>query len=46
MTQLADLDLCANKTTCRHGGFGEAGAGIIARRMNKPGITFGMQTVL
>jgi hypothetical protein len=27
-------------------GFGEAGSGILARRMNKPGITFGMQAVL
>jgi hypothetical protein len=29
-----------------HGGFGEAGSGILARRMNKPGVTFGMQTVI
>jgi hypothetical protein len=46
MTQSADLDLCGDETTCGHGGFGEAGSGILARRQNKPGITFGMQTVL
>jgi hypothetical protein len=46
-TQLGDLDLCGDKTTCGHGGFGEAGLGLLARQMNKPGITFGtMQTVL
>ena len=45
-TQLGDLDLCGDETTCGHGGYGEAGSGILARRMNKPGITFGMQTVL
>ena len=46
VTLFADLDLCGDETTCGHGGFGEAGSGILARRMNKPGITFGMQTVL
>ena len=45
-TQLGDLDLCGDETTCGHGGYGEAGSGILARRMNKPGVTFGMQTVL
>jgi hypothetical protein len=45
-TQLGDLDLCGDETTCGHGGFGEAGSGLLPRRMNKPGITFGMQTVL
>jgi hypothetical protein len=30
-----------------HGGFGEAGSGILARRQGKPGVsTFGMQTVI
>jgi hypothetical protein len=34
------------RSTCGHGGFGEAGSGLLAWQMNKPGITFGMQTVL
>ena len=46
LTLFADLDLCGDETTCGHGGFGEAGSGILARCMNKPGITFGMQRVL
>jgi hypothetical protein len=46
MTQFAELDLCGDETTCGHGGFGEADSGILARRQNKPGITFGMQTVI
>ena len=46
MTEYAELDLCGDETTCGHGGFGEAGSGILARRMNKPGITFGLQTVI
>jgi hypothetical protein len=45
-TQLGNLDLCGDETACGHGGDDEAGSGILARRMNKPGITFGMQTVL
>jgi hypothetical protein len=40
------LDYCGDETTCGHGGFGEAGLCLLARRMNKPGITLGMQTVL
>jgi hypothetical protein len=31
---------------CRYCGYSEAGSEILARRMNKPGITFEMQTVL
>ena len=46
VTETADLDLCGDETTCGHGGYGEADSGILARRMNKPGVTFGMQTVL
>jgi hypothetical protein len=46
VTQLGNQDLCRDKTTCGHGGYSEAGSGILARRMNKPGVTFGMQTVL
>ena len=46
VTELGDLDLCGDETTCGHGGYGEAGSGLNARRMNKPGVTFGMQTVL
>jgi hypothetical protein len=45
-TKLGNLDLCGDKTTCGHGGFGKAGWRLRARQMNKPGITFGMQTVL
>jgi hypothetical protein len=41
-SKLGDLDLCGDETTCGHGGYGEAGSGILARRMNKPGVTFGM----
>jgi hypothetical protein len=37
-TQLGDLDLCGDKTTCGHGGFREAGSGLLARQLNKPGI--------
>ena len=46
MTLLGDLDLCGDETTCGQGGFGEAGSGILARRQNKPSITFGIQTVI
>jgi hypothetical protein len=46
MTQFAELDLCDDETTCGHGGFGEADSGILPRRQNKPGITFGIQTVI
>jgi homoaconitase/3-isopropylmalate dehydratase large subunit len=45
-TQLGNLDLCGDKTTCGHGGFGKAGSGLLARQMNKPGITSGTQTFL
>jgi hypothetical protein len=46
ITKKAELDLCGNETTCGHGGFGEAGSGILARRQGKPGVTFGRQTVI
>ena len=46
LTMLADLDLRGDKMTCGHGGFEEAGSGTLARRQNKPGNTFKMQTVL
>jgi hypothetical protein len=44
-TKLGNFDLCGDETTCGHGGYGKAGSGILAKRMNKPGVTFGMQTV-
>jgi hypothetical protein len=46
ITQKAELDLCGDETTCGHGGFEEAGSGILARRQGKPGVTFGMQMVI
>jgi hypothetical protein len=39
-TQLGDLDLRGDETTCGQRGFGEPGLGLLARQMNKPGITF------
>ncbi|KAG7337431.1 hypothetical protein IV203_034509 [Nitzschia inconspicua] len=46
ITETASLDLCGDKSSCSHQGWGETGAGIIARILNKPGITKGGQTVL
>jgi hypothetical protein len=43
---LGDLDLCGDETACGHGGFGEAGLGLLARQVTKPDITLGMKTVL
>ncbi|KAG7373374.1 hypothetical protein IV203_034098 [Nitzschia inconspicua] len=46
ITETASLDLCGDESSWAHQGWGEPGAGIIARIMNKPGITKGGQTVL
>jgi hypothetical protein len=42
----SDLDLCGDKTTWAHNGFGEAGTGLLGRVMGKPGVTKGGQIVL
>jgi hypothetical protein len=39
----AELDLCSDKITWGHGGFGEAGSGLVGRIMGKPGISKGKQ---
>ena len=35
----ADVDQCGDKTTWVHGGYREAGTGIVGRIMRKPGIS-------
>jgi hypothetical protein len=42
----AELDLCADKTTWGHGGFGEAGTGLVGRSLGKPRIPKGGQIVM
>ena len=42
----AELDLCGDETTWGHGGFGEAGSGLVGRIMGKPGISKGGQIVM
>ena len=46
ITEEAELDLCGAETTWGHGGFGEAGSGLIGRIINKPGVTKGGQIVM
>ena len=46
ITEEAELDLCGDETTWGHGGFGEAGSGLIGRILNKPGVTKGGQIVM
>jgi hypothetical protein len=46
LTHSSDLDLCGDETTWAHNGFGEAGTGLLARVMGKPGVTKGGQIVL
>jgi hypothetical protein len=46
ITEEAELDLCGDETTWGHGGFGEAGSGLIGRIINKPGVTKGGQIVM
>jgi hypothetical protein len=46
LTKFAELDQTGDETTWGHGGFGEAGSGIIGRVRDKPGKTKGGQIVL
>jgi hypothetical protein len=46
LSHSSDLDLCGDETTWAHNGFGEAGTGLLARVMGKPGVTKGGQIVL
>jgi hypothetical protein len=46
ITKHAELDLCGDETTWGHGGFGEAGSGLVGRIMGKPGISKGGQIVM
>jgi hypothetical protein len=39
----AELDKCGDETTWGHGGYGEAGSGLVGRIMDKPGISKGGQ---
>jgi hypothetical protein len=46
MTEFAESDQCGDETTWPHGGFGEAGSGLMGRIMGKPGVTKGGQIVV
>ena len=46
IAEFAESDQCGNKTTWPHGGYGEAGSGLMGRIMGKPGVTKGGQIVL
>jgi len=46
LTKHAELDLCGDETTWGHGGYGEAGSGLVGRILGKPGVTKGGQIVL
>ena len=46
LTKKAELDLCGDKTTWGHGGFGERGSGLQGRIVGKPGKTKGGQTTI
>ena len=39
ITEAADLEQCGDETTWGHGGYGEAGTGLVGRIMGKPGIS-------
>jgi hypothetical protein len=39
MTKFSELDQCGDETTWPHGGFGEAGSGLMGRIMGKPGVS-------
>eukprot|EP00957_Ditylum_brightwellii_P046518 3530556-Ditylum_brightwellii.AAC.1 len=45
-TCYADLDLCRDKTTFRHNGYGEPGSGFFGRVKDKPGVSKGGQIIL
>eukprot|EP00957_Ditylum_brightwellii_P076689 5829329-Ditylum_brightwellii.AAC.1 len=42
----ADLDLCRDKTTFGHNGYGEQGSGFFGRVSDKPGVSKGRQIIL
>ena len=46
LTLRAEMDLSGDETSWAHGGFGESGAGVIGRIMNKPGVSKGGQTCI
>ena len=46
ITEEAQLDLCGYETMWGHGGYGEAGSGLIGQVLNKPGVTEGGQIVM
>jgi hypothetical protein len=46
MTEFAESDQCGDETTWPHGGYGEAGSGLLGRIMGKPGVTKGGQIVV
>jgi hypothetical protein len=45
-TKFAEWDQCGDETTWPHGGYGEAGSGLMGRIMGKPGVTKGGQIVI
>ena len=42
----AESDQCDDETTWGHGGFGEAGSGLVGRIMGKPGVSKGGHIVM
>ena len=44
--EAADLDQCGDNTTWSHGGYGEAGTGLVGRITGKPGISKGRHIVI
>ena len=46
ITMKAEDDQCGDETTWGHGGFGEAGSGLVGRIVGKPGVSKGGQLVL
>ena len=46
ITEAADLDQCGDETTWGHGGYGEAGIGLVERIMGKMGISEGGHIVI
>ena len=46
ITDAADLDQCGDETTWGHGGYGEAGSGLVERIMGKMGISKGGHIVI
>ena len=46
VSKFLEMDLCGDKTTWGHQGYGEAGSGLMGRIVGKPGITKGGQIVM